>query len=43
VECKAIENELPVVHQSEGHEELDSLITRVAQLEEALANMGQVK
>jgi hypothetical protein len=42
VECKAIENELPV-HQSEGNEELDSLKTRVAQLEEALANMGEVK
>jgi len=38
VECKTIEKELPV-HQSEGNEELDSLKTRMAQLEEALANM----
>ena len=42
VECKARENELPVP-QSEGNEELDSLKNRVAQLEEALANMGEVK
>ena len=42
VECKSRENELPV-HQSEGNEELDSLKNRVAQLEEALANMGEVK
>ena len=43
VECKAIENEVPVVHQPEGHEELDSVNTRVAQLEKALANMGEAK
>jgi hypothetical protein len=43
VECKVIENEVPVVHQSEGHEELDSLIKRVTQLEEALAKMGEAK
>ena len=43
VECKAIQSELPVVHQPEGHEELDSLKNRLAQMEEALANMGEAK
>ena len=42
MECKVTENDLSV-HQPEGDEELGSLKNRLAQLEEAMANLGEVK